>query len=286
MENFLIPNSYNINIETSLVRTTSKDPKNTVIFYIHGGGFIFGSKDDLPKEYIDLFCDHGYDFFSTNYLLAPESKLNEITSLLYETMIYFQKSITKLLGYQKNQFILFGRSAGSFLAFNLVKKLLQNQKQLPISIISLYGFSDLDNPEFYKPNKYFNQYAKVSENIYLKNLSNSKLTHGDMTSRYNIYVYNQQHGSWIKSILGDADPDGYKITDSEYSLFPYTIIAHSIYDPEIPFRCSKKINQKIKNSTFLKVFDSEEHDFDRAPYQKNGFKLYLKILQLLSAHNF
>lgn len=285
MENLLIPNSYNINIEASLARTTSINPKNTVIFYIHGGGFIFGSKDDLPKEYVDLFCNSGYDFFSTDYLLAPESKLDEIMSLLYETAIYFQNNISKLLGYQELHYILFGRSAGCFLLFNLVKRLLQNHGKLPDGIISLYGFSELDNPEFYKPNKHFNQYSAVSDDIYLKNVSKDKLTHGDMSSRYNIYVYNQQHGTWIDSVLGDTDPDKYKITDSEYSLFPYTIMAHSIYDPEVPFRCSKKINQKIKNSTLFKIFDSPEHDFDRIPHKNNGIQLYLKILNQLSEHN-
>lgn len=40
-----------ITINASLSRTSSS---SKAIIYLHGGGLIFGQRNDLPKEYIEL----------------------------------------------------------------------------------------------------------------------------------------------------------------------------------------------------------------------------------------
>src|SRR5688572_28966431 len=49
-----------------------------VIFWIHGGALIFGSKDHVPKDQLDFYLASGYSLISIDYRLAPETKLGEI----------------------------------------------------------------------------------------------------------------------------------------------------------------------------------------------------------------
>ena len=37
------------------------------IFYLHGGGLVFGEPDDLPLCYVNLFLNVGYELISLDY---------------------------------------------------------------------------------------------------------------------------------------------------------------------------------------------------------------------------
>ena len=45
------------------------------ILYLHGGGLLYGERDDLPRPYVDLFLEHGYSLVCADYPLAPEAPL-------------------------------------------------------------------------------------------------------------------------------------------------------------------------------------------------------------------
>ncbi len=56
----------------------SGNSHSPVIIYIHGGGFILGSRKDINKEQIELYTNNGYSVISIDYRLAPRTKLSSI----------------------------------------------------------------------------------------------------------------------------------------------------------------------------------------------------------------
>ena len=48
------------------------------ILYFHGGGLLYGRRDDLPALHTDLLPKAGYVIISYDYPLAPAAKLDVI----------------------------------------------------------------------------------------------------------------------------------------------------------------------------------------------------------------
>lgn len=72
----------NHNLEATFYKPTDKEMK-TALLYFHGGGFVFGSRTDLPAPYIEHITSHGIGIVAVDYPLAPETKfptLLEITN--------------------------------------------------------------------------------------------------------------------------------------------------------------------------------------------------------------
>ena len=45
------------------------------IFYLHGGGLVFGEPDDLPLCYVNLFLNAGYELISLDYPLITSTNV-------------------------------------------------------------------------------------------------------------------------------------------------------------------------------------------------------------------
>ncbi len=48
------------------------------ILYFHGGGLLYGSREDLPRRHIDTLTRAGYIIVSYDYPLAPAARLDTI----------------------------------------------------------------------------------------------------------------------------------------------------------------------------------------------------------------
>ena len=48
------------------------------ILYFHGGGLLFGSRNDLPEIHLHLLTENGYPIIAFDYPLAPSAKLDLI----------------------------------------------------------------------------------------------------------------------------------------------------------------------------------------------------------------
>lgn len=88
--------------------------KLPVIFWIHGGGWQAGDKDDValkPK----VFTERGFVFVSTNYRLLPDVEMDELISDVAISFGWVYKNIEKYGG-DPNNIIVGGHSAGAQLA--------------------------------------------------------------------------------------------------------------------------------------------------------------------------
>ena len=276
---FETTNEIKLNMNLYKSNTNRKD---ITILYFHGGGLLYGVRDDLPRIYIDKFLDAGYDILTLDYPLAPESKLDTILNSTYEEISYYLNNYKEVFKLNSNKFILFGRSAGSYLAFMMCNMLIKNNRLLPLSIISLYGYTRLDEVEFNIPSKHYNKLAKITDENIRKIISDKPVTYGPMNERFSLYIKGRQEGSWIETICNKENILKYSIDDDSLKSFSPTILAAATSDPDVPYRISKKISRIIPNSTLIALYE-EAHDFDRDIKSNSGKETYDKIINWLNS---
>lgn len=243
------------------------DPHGSVL-YLHGGGLIFGSNADLPPGYTTLFTNAGYDLVAINYPLAPQFRLEGILASIEDTIRHLrEESLVR-----GDRLILLGRSAGAFLALQLQARALARNEVLADRLIALYGYADMAGREFTTPSPYFQSFGKVGP---LPTMP----ADDDFASRYSLYVGLRQRGEWPSAVLDDRD---IAISDNALAAFPPTFLAASAYDPDVPFRSSKRLAKAIPCAYFYRVYDQTDHDFDRDPSGPHGLALYREIINWLA----
>jgi acetyl esterase/lipase len=85
-----------------------------VVYWIHGGGWTAGSKNDVDQK-PQFFADKGFVFTSTNYRLLPEVVLSDIVRDVAKSVRWVHDNIAKHGG-DPNRIFLMGWSAGAQLA--------------------------------------------------------------------------------------------------------------------------------------------------------------------------
>jgi len=274
----LTTNSIEINI--SLYRAKN-NKKNITIIYYHGGGLLYGVRDDLPEIYIDKFLSSGYNLLSLDYPLAPESKLDLILKTSYESIIYYLEHHMTIFGLTNDTYILFGRSAGAYLCFMMCSMLIDNNALIPMAIISLYGYARLDEVQFNTPSKYYNRLAQIPDVSIEKIISDRPITYGPISLRFSLYIKSRQEGTWIKNLCGLEDPEKFSLDDKKLKNFPTTILAAATLDPDVPYKISKILSKLIPNSHLITIYE-DLHDFDRDINNPSGKFVYDEIIKWLS----
>ena len=84
------------------------------ILYFHGGGLLYGSREDLPRRHIDTLTRAGYIIVSYDYPLAPAARLDTIMGDVCSSITHYINHPEIYCG-RKLPFFLWGRSAGAYL---------------------------------------------------------------------------------------------------------------------------------------------------------------------------
>lgn len=61
--------------KSAIIYFDQKITPKACILYFHGGGLLYGHKDDLPDGHLRLLTQAGYRIISFDYPLAPAAKL-------------------------------------------------------------------------------------------------------------------------------------------------------------------------------------------------------------------
>ncbi len=85
-----------------------------VVFWIHGGGWQTGSKEDVARKPKSL-TERGFVFVSTNYRLLPDVEMDELTRDVARALGWVRKHIAEYGG-DPNRIFVGGHSAGAQLA--------------------------------------------------------------------------------------------------------------------------------------------------------------------------
>lgn len=225
--------------------------QESYLIYFHGGGFVYGSRQDIPKPLIELFHEHNYTILSMDYLLAPNSSLSEIIAATWENFLELKAKVIK-----EHPYRICGRSAGGYLMMALTKKIIAEKLPMPESLINFYGYTDL---AFIEASRQTTQ-PPLSESLLPKIELTEKVWDDPQFQRYLFYIYalQQQKLTEVYGIPSNQLTD-YALPAEELQLFPPVFSTASSTDEEVPFRYSKAL-KKIPDSKFIAVYDLP-HDF-------------------------
>ncbi|MCA9766695.1 MAG: alpha/beta hydrolase [Carnobacterium sp.] len=267
-----------LTLSTSFYRATD-NLKNETIIYFHGGGLIWGDRDDLPPAYIALFLNAGYHLLTVDYPLAPETALPEIYSSTVEAVKWFIHHSDTLLHLPSNEYHLFGRSAGAYLAL-LVGSDLSIGKR-PHKIISFYGYSSIQESFYRLPSKHYQQYPIMPKSLVAQLTQPAPLAKGPLQTRYAIYLYARQSGSWLDLVLPDKkNQNQFSLSDDELASLPPVFIAQSKTDNDVPYQQGKNLSEKVPAAKFISL-EQANHDFDSDPTNKEALQIYQELLEWL-----
>jgi acetyl esterase len=265
-----------LNIDLHADYYAAKEPrKNKTIIYFHGGGLVYGSRSDLPSQYLELFLNSGYDFFTIDYPLYPETAVDDILRYCSSALDWFIDNGKTLLGLSSTDYILFGRSSGGYIVNYLTAHFERNR---PLKLISLYSYFDLRDEKLMNPNSYFLKYPMVTQNMIQNIIQKIPISTGKLEKRYLIYVYLRQKGIWLSS---ENDVRArLTISEETISKFPPTFLTASSTDTDVPYEQSLRMHKLIANSVFYPV-SNEQHDYDKNYKNPVAIELYNKIIDWL-----
>lgn len=272
-----------LNLKACIYPHTTPNPKG-MILYFHGGGFVYGSKYDLPNHHIDIMTKAGYSIMALDYRLAPEASFNLILEDVLDGIEYFIEN-KDILGFSDVPYFLWGRSAGAYLA------LLASTYDLTLSpkgIISYYGYG-FTVPDWYKTSSIdYLKYPMVTRNQVDNIIKDEFISSGNIQERYPLYLYGRQTGQWISMVFQDclhSFSTKYVLgTHNIKSTFPPTFIGHSFKDLDVPFLESMELSKLIPDTRVF-TCSAEDHDFDRhenSIHSKNLLNQTIEFLDLLS----
>lgn len=249
-----------------------------VLLYFHGGGLLYGDRNDLPNSHIEKFCQNHYAIISFDYRLAPKYKLPDIISDIISNINWYIDNRYELFKADVPYF-LWGRSAGAYLSLMAAR---EKYPENPRGILSYYGYGFLEDLWATTPNPYYSKFPKLDENLINDILNQSDES---INNRFALYVHARQGGTWLSLIYDE--PTKYLLL--KYSLrvfdnsmdYPPVFLTHSFYDPDVPCSESKSINELFPNSELFLV-SSDIHDFDRHEEKSNTVELLERSLAFLN----
>lgn len=257
-----------------------------VVIYIHGGGLIWGTREEISEEMIKFYTNNGFSLFSIDYRLAPETKLPEILRDIEAAILWIQLEGPKQFSIDPEKIAVVGSSAGGFLALTT-----GTFTHKPRAIVSFYGYGDLVGGWATSPSKYYCQKDIVSKELAYKLITDKILTEASVEERFLFYVYARQNGVWIEEITG-VNPLNNKEALYQFcpnrnvtKEFPPTLLLHGTKDTDVPYEQSVFMRAAIiKQSVEAKLITipNGEHVFDKNfqdPIVQNALKQVIDFLK-------
>ena len=125
-----------------------KENNNPLIFYIHGGGFVFGTAPGHYQTEQDYALEHNALVVGIDYPLAPKNKYPYALNQCYDIYKYLLENEFNI---DSNKIILAGDSAGGLLCLDLYLKIIDESYLKPKGLLLIYPVVDnLENTESMK----------------------------------------------------------------------------------------------------------------------------------------
>lgn len=275
-------------IKSNFFRISNDTTICPIIIWIHGGAFIWGSRNDLPKEQLEFYLNAGYSVFSIDYRLAPETKLEQITQDIKDAIEWIQYNGKKLQIDSKKIFVI-GHSAGGYLA--LMTGYILNSP--PCAIISFYGYGEILSKWCNQPDSNYLKWRLIPKENAYKLIHSSSLTSALRKERFDLYLYSRQQGVWSNIISGHNPIDEPQYFDQFCPIknitedFPPVLLIHGDKDTDVPFEQSvlldEALNNKDNDHKLIRMsgsdhaFDKFEGGFDNIQI-KNVFNEVIKFM--------
>lgn len=256
-----------------------------VLLYFHGGGFIFGDRNWLPREQIDYFTQEGFSIISFDYRLAPETKLEQIVEDLKDALNWARHTAIPDYQFHPDKVAVIGSSAGAYLSL-----LAGTMAVKPLAVISLYGYGDIAGDWIASPSEHYRRKPIVAQADAYRAIGETEISEGPW-ARFQFYLFCRQHGVWLSEVTGfDAiqKPEllmQYCPLSTLNSQFPPTLLLHGDRDTDVPLEQSIAFHEKLKElgvPSKLIVIKNGEHVFDQDfanPQVKRAFEEIVLFLR-------
>ncbi|PTQ81610.1 acetyl esterase/lipase [Trichococcus patagoniensis] len=265
-------------LQATFYPAATEFPKPLTLLYLHGGGLVFGDRDDLPDAYKKLLAEAGYALLTIDYPLAPEAQLPEIMLCLQQAVVWFNEDGKNLFHLGSADYVLFGRSAGAYLSFQLAARSADHHLK---GLVSFYGYYSLDEPSFHQPNAYYNTFPKVPASYVEQLIQKQPLAVGPVTARFPLYLHARQTGKWIPLFLKDKTKrTAFNLTAEELQLLPPTFLTASTADKDVPYHFTQQAAQLIPEVVLHPVLGMP-HDFDADLTKLAGRRTYQQLIHWL-----
>lgn len=261
--------------------------KSPVIVYIHGGALIFGTRNWLPQEQVELYLNAGFSVVSIDYRLAPETKFELIIEDIQDAITWVRTTAAEWYDFDVNRIALIGSSAGAYLSL-----LMGSMNIKPKAIVSFYGYGDILGEWYAEPSKYYCQRPMIKEFEARKYINQLEITDGPW-ERFNFYLYCRQHGLWVEEVIG-LDPlhqvdklVKYNPIDNISLEYPPTLFLHGDKDTDVPYEQSVTMYEKLCGAGVqceLITIQDGDHGFDNNFNDPQVQRAFNKILKFLKSY--
>ncbi len=257
-----------------------------LIMYIHGGGLIWGTREDVHKDQIALYNQHGFHFCSIDYRLAPESKIPSIAKDIEDALIWLKETGKETFDYDPERIAVIGSSAGGYLAL-----LSGTFHMKPKAIVSFYGYGNILGDWYTQPSPHFTRMTTVPKILADQLIQSAPISGAPIERRYAIYLYCRQQGTWLdyvtnwKPTADAAKLREYCPAEKVDAHYPTTLLLHGDDDEDVPYEESVNMNKQIQRtggSSQLITIPRGRHSFDQnmdEPLVKQAFEQVITFLK-------
>ncbi len=238
-------------------------PENTteekVLLQLHGGGYV-GKMRNAYRDFAVRFSElgNGMPVLTIDYRVAPENPYPAALEDAYSAYTWLMEQ-----GYDAEQIVVSGDSAGGGLAMALCMYLKDNQKPLPCGIIAMSPWTDLTN----------------SGESYVTNYENDPLfgkTRDSLLYNRDYLGFESARNPYISPVFGD------------FKGFPPMLIQVGDYemllsDAQMAAQKAKEQGVKVRLSIYEGMFHVFQMAMDMMPESRNAWKEVKRFLCILDS---
>lgn len=270
-----------IELHVTRYRSSVDSPLRGIILYFHGGGFVYGHREDLPSAYIKLLVSAGFELWAFDYPLAPETVFDQIVTVVKQAVDWYVEEACAKYQLTAVPYFVMGRSAGGYLALQASTSLSGRELAQPQGLILFYSFFNLDLPAFHMPSRHYRTYPEVSDAVLEALVGDEPLVAGDQKDRFLIYLAARQRGDWLSQVVGDRDTvQAYSFGKEMIASLPPLFLTAATHDPDVPSQQSRFLSNWHSDAQ-LHLVEAQGHDFDRTDVLGSGKEVYMQLIRWL-----
>jgi acetyl esterase/lipase len=205
------------------------------IIWIHGGCLMYGDRNQLGEYSLQRYIEAGYTVVSIDYRLAPETPIGPIIEDLQDVYQWVISEGPRLFALDGERVAVVGHSAGGYLTL-MAGFCVQPR---PKALVSFYGYGDIIEEWYSRPDPFYLQQPKVSEEEARRN-------------RGLFYLYCRQTGRWPIEVSGGHDPDvepewftPFCPADNVTADYSPTVLIHGMLDTDVPYSQSVQMAEQL-----------------------------------------